>query len=344
MMKPLKHILLIRLSALGDVAMTVPVILALNRMYPDVKITVLSKAFHQPLFNNLPNVTFCKVDTKGEHKGFLGIRRLFLELKELQIDAVADLHNVLRSQILGGFFKCINTPVYRLDKGRKEKAKLTQPIKTDFKPLLSGHQRYAYVFKHLGMPLNLIPQDICSPMTLDADVVLKLGKGHKKWLGIAPFAAHSGKMYPLDLLEEVIKELDGTYKIMLFGGGKSEVDQLDILASKYSSVMNVAKDFKFEKQLAVISRLDAMLSMDSGNGHLAAMFGVPVITIWGVTHPYLGFVPYNQPEENQITVDRNQFPLIPTSVYGNKIPQGYEQVMRTIKPELILARIKSVMN
>ena len=62
--------------------------------------------------------------------------------------------------------------------------------------------------------------------------------------------------------------------------------------------------------------------MDSGNGHLAAMYGIPVITVWGVTHPYAGFAPFLQPEENSITADREQFPLIPTSVYGNKVWGG----------------------
>ena len=97
------------------------------------------------------------------------------------------------------------------------------------------------------------------------------------------------------------------------------------------------------EELALISNLDLMVSMDSGNGHLAAMFGVPVITIWGVTHPYAGFAPFNQPESNSLTADREAFPMIPTSVYGNKLPEGYDKAMKTIPPALVYERILQVL-
>ena len=82
-----------------------------------------------------------------------------------------------------------------------------------------------------------------------------------------------------------------------------------------------------------------MLSMDSGNGHLAALFGVPVVTIWGATHPYAGFAPFNQPAENQILPDLKGFPQLPTSVYGNRTFEGFENVWESIKPEEIAAKI-----
>ena len=85
-----------------------------------------------------------------------------------------------------------------------------------------------------------------------------------------------------------------------------------------------------------------MLSMDSGNAHMAAMLGIKVITIWGVTHPYAGFAPFNQPEDNTILSNREQFPKIPTSVYGNKYPIGYREVTRSIHPENVLAKIESI--
>jgi ADP-heptose:LPS heptosyltransferase len=83
--------------------------------------------------------------------------------------------------------------------------------------------------------------------------------------------------------------------------------------------------------------------MDSGNGHLAALFGLAVIIVWGVTHPYAGFAPFNQPEENCILPDLQQFPEIPTSVYGNKVPEGYERVMETIAPQTIYNRVRQIL-
>lgn len=93
----------------------------------------------------------------------------------------------------------------------------------------------------------------------------------------------------------------------------------------------------------MISNLDGMLSMDSGNAHLAAMYNVPVITLWGVTHPFAGFGAFNQPMENHLLPDMERYPAIPTSVYGNKVPEGYEDVMRTIPPERVVAKVLDVL-
>lgn len=86
-----------------------------------------------------------------------------------------------------------------------------------------------------------------------------------------------------------------------------------------------------------------MLAMDSGNAHLSAMYGVPTLTIWGVTHPFAGFSPYGQPNENMLLADRNKFPLIPTSVYGKAYPAGYQNAITTISEEQILTAIKQIL-
>jgi ADP-heptose:LPS heptosyltransferase len=87
-----------------------------------------------------------------------------------------------------------------------------------------------------------------------------------------------------------------------------------------------------------------MIAMDSGNGHLAALYGVPVITLWGNTHPYAGFAPYAQPQENQLTANREQFPLLPTSIFGDKIVAGYENVTDTIEIKAVIERLKVVLD
>jgi len=109
------------------------------------------------------------------------------------------------------------------------------------------------------------------------------------------------------------------------------------------NVISVAGKIKFQQELQLISNLDVMLSMDSGNAHIAAMLGIQVVTLWGATHPYAGFMPFNQPFENALVADRNQYPLLPTSVYGNKKVEGYENAMRTILPEAIVQKIASVL-
>ncbi|MFD1616192.1 glycosyltransferase family 9 protein [Gelatiniphilus marinus] len=335
-----KHILVIRLSAIGDVAMVVPVLQALTQQYPEVKITVLTRVFFNPFFRNLKNVSVFEADVKGKHKGVFGLYKLARQLnKNNRFYAIADLHSVLRSKVLKKFIRCKR--FVSIDKGRKEKRLLTTGKL--FKQLKKTHQRYADVFDALGFPLDLTQPTFPKKVTLNEKLLLILGEDSKKRIGIAPFAAHESKMYPLDLMERVIKTLSKDYKVILFGGGKKETEILDSFQNKYKNVINLAGKLSLNEELDVISNLDLMLSMDSGNAHLAAMLGIKVVTVWGVTHPYAGFAPFNQPDDNCLLADRNQYPKIPTSVYGNKFPEGYKQAAGSIAPETIINKIGSIL-
>lgn len=339
------HILVIRLSAMGDVAMTVPVLKKVIEDYPELKITVLTKAFLAPLFSDLQNVNVFEADIHGRHKGVAGLKRLSRELQDLGINAVADLHNVLRSNILKVFFQIQGIPVKQIDKGRKEKRELTRSSKKKFKRLKTTHQRYADVFSELGYPVELNVVDLLHKRKLSETAKTLVGKEPKKWLGLAPFAQHQGKMYPQDLMKKVLRELqdEKNLKIFLFGGGAKENHILNSWEKEFNNVISVAGKISFEEELSLISNLDAMMSMDSGNGHIAANFGIPVITLWGITHPYTGFVPFRQSEENSLLPDLRKYPAIPTSVYGKNVPQGYENVMRSIPTDKVVAKVKEVL-
>ncbi|MCA0958622.1 glycosyltransferase family 9 protein [Muricauda ruestringensis] len=340
------HILVIRLSAMGDVAMTVPVLRTFTEKYPQMRITVLTKKSFAPIFNGMGNVEVVAAEVKKQHKGLIGLWRLFKELKPLKVDAVADLHNVLRSRVLKKYFTLERVPVVQLDKGRRDKKALTRPKNKVFEQLKTTHQRYADVFAGLGFPIDLTKAKPLERIQLSEKVLGLVQQDTKKWIGIAPFAAHDGKMYPLDSTEEVIKQLNNTnkYKILLFGGGAKEVDVLEKVAGTHENALCMAGKLDLSEELQLISNLDAMLSMDSGNAHLAANYGIPVVTLWGVTHPYAGFYPFGQSMDNALLADRKKYPLIPTSVYGNKVPEGYENVMSTIKPQEVLDKLVEILD
>jgi ADP-heptose:LPS heptosyltransferase len=335
-----RHILVIRLSAMGDVAMTVPVIRALLNQYPDLKVTVLTRKQFNPIFRSIPGVEIYTADLKGKHRGVFGLYQLSRSLKKLKIDAVADLHNVLRTKILRLFF--MGTPFYSIDKGRAEKKALLSGQL--FEPLKTTHQRYAEVFAQLGYDVNLENPVFPKPIDLNQSKVFKHLELKRPLIGIAPFAAHQGKMYPLQLMEEVIAQLSNNYQIVLFGGGKMEAKALSRIEKQFANVVSVAGKMSLNEELALISNLDLMISMDSGNGHLAAIYGIKVLTIWGVTHPFAGFAPYQQGEGHQLLADRQKYPLIPTSIYGNKCPEGYEQASASIPPSRIVEKATTILS
>ncbi len=340
-----KRLLVIRLSAMGDVAMTVPVLLALTQQYPQLQLTILTKPFFEPILAQIPNVTIHRADVKGRHKGILGLWKLYGELKSRNIDGVADLHNVLRSTILKQFFSMQSVPFFQLDKGRKEKKALTAAKNKVFEPLKPMHLRYADVFSDLGFSVELKKEHILPKKELSLSLKKNIGLGNKPYLGIAPFAAFKGKMYPVESMKIVVDQLNalGTHQILLFGGGASEKQVLESWEKEFEFCISMVGKTKFKEELDLISNLEAMVAMDSGNSHLAAMYGIPTITLWGVTHPYAGFYPFGQDPNNALLADREQYPLIPTSVYGNKFPEGYDRAMETIAPEQVLQKIKELL-
>ncbi len=332
-----------RLSAMGDVAMTVPVLRAFVQQYPEVKITVVSRPFFKPFFEGIPNLTFFEFDEKQRHKGFFGLLRLFQDLKALDIDAFADLHNVLRSKVVRMLFALSGKKTAFVDKARTEKKALTRAENKVFKPLTTMFERHTKVFQELGFTVDLSNPKFPDKAVLDTEIIQVIGENNQKLIGIAPFAQYDSKVYPLDLMQEVINKLaeNSNYKILLFGGGKKEIELLESLSIGKKNVVVVAGQLQFQQELQLISILDIMLSMDSGNAHIAAMLGIKVITLWGATHPFTGFSPYNQPLENALVSDRNLYPKLPTSVYGNKIVEGYEDAMRTISVESVIDKINS---
>ncbi len=321
---------------MGDVAILVPVLDALFRQNKDVTATILTQKFLTPIFKDFKNVTVYPVDKKGKHKGFLGLFKLYKELKPFHFTAIADIHNVLRSNVLKLLF--FNKKCIQIDKGRKEKKALIS--KENFKQLKTSHERYADVFRKLGFTI-----DLSSPVFSDKKAIPIALKNvitsERKIIGIAPFAAHKSKMYPLDQMKIVVEQLSKDYTILLFGG-KSDVAQLETLKTNQNIYLAAGK-LSFTEELDTISNLDCMISMDSGNAHLAAMYGVKVITIWGVTHPFAGFAPFNQPKDYALLADTKEYPLVPTSIYGNKYPEGYLDCAKSIAPKQIIEKVKSIL-
>lgn len=332
---------------MGDVAMTVPVIKAFVEQNADVKITVVSIPFYKPFFDGIKNVSFFEVDVKKRHKGFWGLLKLYPDLKKLNIDAIADLHNVLRSKFIRKLFALNGKQVAFTDKGRKEKAALTSLENKEFKQLKSMFERHVETFNKLGFSIDLSHPNFPEKAILSNDILKISGeKANFNWIGIAPFAQYESKVYPQDLMQKVIDELalNTNNKIFLFGGGKKEIEILNQFSNSKQNVIVVAGKINLKQELQLISNLDVMLSMDSGNAHIAAMLGIKVITLWGATHPFAGFSPFNQPLENCLVSDRNQYPLLPTSVYGNKTVERYEDVMRSISVESVVEKINTVLN
>jgi ADP-heptose:LPS heptosyltransferase len=346
-----EHILVIRFSALGDVAMAVPVVWALGTQYPDIRITVLSRAFARPLFADLaPNVNFMEADLKHEYRGMRGLNALYRRLVAKQFTKIADLHDVLRSEYLRMRFNVGRYRVEHIRKHRKQRRQLTKDHKKVMRPLPSSFKSYSEVFERLGYPVDvrqfhsIFPPEGGNLNMLPKEIGPK--KSFQQWIGIAPFAAHEGKVYPPRLMEEVIQQLLQKYpkaRIFLFGRGELEDSYFKQWTERYLQCLSVSQYCEsMYQELILMSHLDAMLSMDSANMHLASLTGTPVVSVWGATHPMAGFLGFNQSEDNIIQLNLD---CRPCSIYGNKpCRRGDYACLHNIPPERIVERISILIN
>jgi len=337
--KPPK-ILVIRLNAIGDVAMAVPVLWSFVKTHQNAEITFVSQGFAKDFIKYIPNLTFYEANLRGHHKGFLGLLRLYFDLKKLgKWDIVIDIHDVVRTKILRFLFSLTGKKIITIDKGRKEKEELTRISNKIFKQLDTTVSRYYKAFNDAGFEFNLQFDYLFTKATLDESILKHTGPKEHRWIGVAPFAKHKGKIYPLNLLEEVIKKLSSSssIKLFFFGGGGEEQKILENLANKFPNSVSLARKLSIEDELKVISNLDVMLAMDSANMHLASLVNTPVISIWGATHPYAGFYGWNQNTTHAVQID---FPCRPCSIYGNKpcFRKDYA-CLHNISPDSIISKI-----
>lgn len=339
----MSNILVIRFSALGDVAMLIPVLYSVAKYYPEDKFILLTKAHLIPIFDQRPeNVDIYSAETNGRHKGIRGLFNLIKDLSQLKINKIADVHNVLRSGLIRLFFSLQGIKAKNINKGRGEKAALTRQKNKIFRPVKSTIERYKDVFTELGYDFPIDFTTIFHYGERDFNLIKPFtGEKDGYWIGIAPFTKHKGKEYPFSKMEEIIRELNKktNVKIFLLGSKKEDVF-LKCWTEKYDNAISVAGIFPLSTELLLMSYLDIMLTMDSGNMHLASLVNTPVISIWGATHPYAGFYGYKQDPNNAIQIDLS---CRPCSVYGNKpcFRKDYA-CLNEITKEMVLNKIYSI--
>lgn len=341
-------VLITRFSAIGDVALAIPIVYSYCRSHPHLHFLMVTRKPLQNIFINAPaNLTVIGIDTAADYKGLCGMRRLLRELrKDYNIKGYADLHDVIRTKYLRKLtsFRFISTAHIR--KGRFEKRRLTRKHNKKLHRLTPTIDRYCKVFERMGMIFQPGFDYIFGPDGAPDSAcpeIARRGNGDDglKWIGIAPFARHKGKIYPPELMEKVLEILSQRpdVRLFLFGGGDRETEQLGQWASRFPNTVSLASArLGFAAEMALMSRLDVMLTMDSANLHLAAISGpAGIVSIWGATHPYCGFGGWRELLNSQIQAN---LPCRPCSVFGNKPCRfGDYRCLRAISPEEIAAKV-----
>lgn len=334
---------------MGDVAMTAPVLAELSRVYPTVEIVMLTRHFYEPFFDGISNLSIHNIDLADYHRGSDGLLRLYRELKEhhSDVEMIFDLNDKIYSKFLRVIWgKLSNTPYFWIDKGRSEKKSLTRQKNKVKVQLKTSIERYADVFRAAGFKLGPIPAELS---LRKSERPLPLSLGYDKtdsdlWIGLAPFAQHKGKMYPLKKvyqLTDMILEQYPAARIFVFGGGPAERKEAEYIQSLHpENIVPVIGKFILREEMDIIAHLDLLISMDSSAMHMASLLGVPVVSIWGATHPFAGFLGLGQSMEDAVGIEALE--CRPCSVYGHKPCHrngGDYACLYDLPPEDILQRV-----
>lgn len=335
-MNHIEKILIIRLSSLGDIVLTTPVIKSVKQKFPQSKIFFLTKSQYQDLLKSDPNIfSLIKFDPVKKHKGILGFLKLVKELKTFNFDLVVDLHANLRSFFIRHLLK---TGI----KIKYDKRWWARFLLVHFKFLKakSTHTVDSYLERLKKIGVNSFEKDPKIFLDQESENFLKDFLIEKKIekddivVGIHPGARWETKRWIEEKFAKVCQILNqkAELKIILFGDQKDQE-----VIERISSQIEDQKLFKavnlpLNKFMSLIKRCDCFITNDSGPMHIASALGVPVVAIFGPTHPRLGFSPMGS--ENIVLTANVK--CSPCSLHGEKrCHKKSRYCMDLIEPEMV---------
>lgn len=316
---------------MGDVAMLAHALRALKEAYPDLRVTVATRPVFRAFFTGL-DVGFMDVDTKGVHHSLRGMWRLAAQARRMGVDAVADVHGVLRSVVFRTALWLHGVPVAAIEKGREEKKEFILRGGRGVKPAKHTVVRYCDVFRKLGFvfddPKPAVRSARPNPM----------GEKQGTWIGFAPFSAQRGKTYPVAPAREAVRLLSQRYEgVFIHSGGGVEAEFAHEMERTYPNVTALYGRVDMAGEMDLIANLDCVVAMDSLVMHLASLVATPVVSVWGATHPGLGFFGYGCDPRGTLQAD---MACRPCSVFGNRPCRlGDYRCLDAVTPEMIVGRV-----
>lgn len=340
--KPINHLILIRTSSMGDVVMTVPVVAALRRAYPSLRISILTRPGYRRFFRDIADMDFVFYDPEMRHKGIGGCLRLAGDIRSLGADAVADLQDTVITRTLCALLRAKGLRVSTIDSGRAEQKAMTRRARKVLTPLAPMTERYRDAIVRLGLEFSMPREKEVKTNPVPPVVTATAGAKTGIWIGIAPFAKHKAKIYPIPSTDTLIGILTERYgKVFILGGGTHEKSFAEGMEKRHKNVVSVIGRLTVDDELDLISNLDVVVTMDSASMHIASSANVPVVSVWGATHPFSGFYGYGQ---NPADVIQANLPCRPCSVHGDKpCIFGNYRCLSSIEPQTIADAVARVL-
>jgi heptosyltransferase-2 len=333
-----KKILVIRLSSLGDVILTTPLLKVLKQNYPQSKIDYLVKHEYSDVLKNNPNTD--NLITCDDDINFSGLTKLKKQIKSNKYDLIIDAHNNLRTFYLQLF---LNSKKIKFKKFSIRKFLLVRFKINLMKDFPSVSQRYCEILKPLGISAPAVLHEIFPDESSKQKVdllfkELNLSKD-KKIICIIPSSKHFTKTYPEEKYCELINKFDAArYSFILIGKETDKINIDKIKSKTGSNVYDLCDKLNVLETAELMKNCWLVISGDTGPMHIAEAVNAPLIMLAGSSVKEFGFYPKNK---NSIVLENNTLKCRPCSHIGkSSCPEGHFKCMSEIKPDQIFEKIE----
>jgi len=333
-----RNIAVLRLSSLGDVVLTLPVVHALARAWPAATLHYWVKEEYAGVVRHDPAIAHVRLLERDASR----IEDLVSMSAELEdCDLIVDLHANLRTRVLT--FRqphlVLSLKQRRLERERWVRARWTRP-----RPLPHVTARYAEAVAPIGVVPSGPPRVTVPAAAEDwaAATLAALANGATV-IALCPGARHATKRWPEERWCALDERLAGAGLARIVLSTPAEQRASPALAARVAADPR-ARWFTepLERVAALLGRASVAVTHDSGLMHLAAARGTRVVALFGSTSPVLGFGPLG---EGHAVVCRD-LPCQPCTVHGREsCPKGHFRCMTTVEPgevhDLVRARVAS---
>lgn len=338
----LRDLVIVRLSALGDVTLLLPVIETLKQAAPQARITWITGAAAYPLLEGVPGIEFIVFDKSHGLRGYFDIRQ---RLAGRRFDVLLAMQASWRANLI---YPLISAPVkIGFDRVRARDGQwffTNRSIPPARQHLLDSF--FAFI-ESLGITERAIRWNL--PLT-EADrawAAAHVPHDRGPVLAVNPGTSKAEREWPVERLIEVIQAARQRWDVdvVLTGGpgARERATGRKITNAVSANITNLIGETSPKQLAAVLARVDCLLAPDTGPVHIACAVGTPVVGLYAVAPPQLSG-PYLCPE---LIVDR--YPEAVRTILGQdprtvkwttRVHHG--EPMRLIKVDDVLPKLAQV--
>ncbi|MCQ8212405.1 glycosyltransferase family 9 protein [Cetobacterium somerae] len=327
------RVLIIRLSSIGDVILTTPVLKELKKKYPDIIIDFLVMENFKDAISGCPYIDNLILFNKKKHDGLKKMITFGKELKKNNYDYIFDLHAKVRSKIIGN---AVGAKVYTYKKRSLLKTILVKTKAIKYKVDDTIIRNYFGAFKVLGLKYKT--EDLTfSFEKKDLDKLSSLCIEYENVPMIAPGASKETKKWTKEGFAELVKLLYNKYgKKPIIIGGNNEYEMCEEIKKLSGNLaVNLAGKLNLKESGALLSKAKFLITNDSGPFHIARGVKCPTFVIFGPTSPEMF-----EYDKDNILIYLNES-CSPCSLHGDKeCPQKHFNCMKKLSAQMVMEVIE----